>query len=124
MPEIYQHSFIFRRYSFERAARRAKEYGYDGLELFAGHFRLDHLWEDLEDVRRISREVGIAVPAINLHSHVIGDDSEERRQLAEVARRAGLLLTLEVHMNPIHDTAATARRLVDAIDSPAVRANL
>jgi sugar phosphate isomerase/epimerase len=185
MPEIYQHSFIFRRYSFERAARRAKENGYDGLELFAGHFRLDHLWEDLDDVRRISREVGIPVPAINLHSHVIGDDPEERRQrvawlseviarlpdygfrimngfagalitgptefflqdwgkngsaaateehyeravdayrqLGEVARRAGLLLTLEVHMNTIHDTAATARRLVDAVDSPAVRANL
>ena len=185
MPEIYQHSFIFRRYSFERAARRAQENGYDGLELFAGHFRLDHLWEDLDDVKRISRGVGIPVPAINLHSHVIGDDPEERRErvawlsevisrlpdygyrimngfagslitgprefvkqdwgkngsaaavehhyeraidayrvLADVARRAGLLLTLEVHMNTIHDTAATTRRIVDAVDSPAVRANI
>ncbi len=185
MPEIYQHSFIFRRYSFERAARRAKENGYDGLELFAGHFRLDHLWEDLDDVRRISREVGIPVPAINLHSHVIGEDAEERAQrvawlndviarlpdygyrimngfagsiivgptefvkqdwgkngsaaatdahyeraaeayrvLAKVAERAGLLLTLEVHMNTIHDTAATTKRLLEMIGSPAVRANI
>ena len=42
---------------------------------------------------------------------------------ASDAERAGVTLTLEVHMNTIHDTAASAVRLLDAIDSPAVRAN-
>jgi sugar phosphate isomerase/epimerase len=45
------------------------------------------------------------------------------RDLGAVAARAGVVLTLDVHMNTIHDTAASAARLLDRIDMPDVRAN-
>src|SRR6266545_6909858 len=180
MPKIYLNSFNYRRYSLERAMRRAREYGYDGVEIWSGHFKLETIEETLRDARRLSREIGVGAPVLNLSGNVIGDDAAERetrvRRLLEViqrcpdhgvelingyagslivdrkdwskngseaaneehyaraidayrvlgpaAERAGVTITLEVHMNTIHDTAASAVRLLDAIGSPAVRANL
>ncbi|MGH2351220.1 MAG: sugar phosphate isomerase/epimerase family protein [Chloroflexota bacterium] len=180
MPEIYLNSFNYRRYSFERAVRRAKTYGYDGVELWSGHFQLETLEDTLAEAQRLSREVGVAVPVLNLSGNVIGDDAEERaarvtrlleviqrcpeygiriingyagsliidrtnwanngsaaasdahyqraaeayRTLGAAAEQAGVMITLEVHMNTIHDTAHSALRLLDMIGSPAVRANL
>jgi len=180
MPKIYLNSFNYRRYSLERAMRRARDYGYDGVEIWSGHFKLETIEETLAEARRLGREIGIGAPVLNLSGNVIGDDAAERetrvRRLREViercpdygvvlingyagslivdrkdwskngsaaateehyaraidayrvlgpaAERAGVTITLEVHMNTIHDTAASAVRLLDAIGSPAVRANL
>ncbi|CAA9254127.1 MAG: hypothetical protein AVDCRST_MAG77-2242 [uncultured Chloroflexi bacterium] len=180
MPKIYLNSFNYRKYSLERAMRRAREYGYDGVEIWSGHFTLDTVEEALREAQRLGREIGIGAPVLNLSGNVIGDDPHERQarvhRLAEViercadygvelingyagslivdrsnwanngsaaagkehyeraveayrvlgpaAERAGVTITLEVHMNTIHDTAASAVRLLDAIGSPAVRANL
>lgn len=180
MPAIYLNSFNYRRYSLERAMRRAREYGYDGVEIWSGHFKLDMVEETLAEARQLSREIGVGTPVLNLSGNVIGDDAEERRarvqrlleviarcpdfgvsiingyagslivdrkdwsnngsaaateehyrravdayrQLGPAAERAGVTITLEVHMNTIHDTAESARRLLDEIGSPAVRANL
>jgi sugar phosphate isomerase/epimerase len=179
-PEIYVNSFNYRRYDFRRAARRAKEYGYDGLEIWARHYAPDTIRDDLAEVSRIARQVGLKAPVINLHGNVIGDDPEERagrlqwlkdlvprlpdygvtvangfagslivdpnnwglngstaatdahyeraaeayRALGAIAARAGVLLTFEVHMNTIHDTARATKRLLEMIDSPAVKANI
>ena len=180
MPKVYLNSFNYRKYSLERAMRRAREYGYDGVEIWSGHFRLETVEETLREAQRLGRELGIGTPVLNLSGNVIEDDAEERRarmkRLVEViercpdygvdlingyagslivdrtdwanngsaaateehyeraieayrvlgpaAERAGVTITLEVHMNTIHDTAASAVRLLDAIGSPAVRANL
>ncbi len=180
MPKIYLNSFNYRKYSLERAMRRAREYGYDGVEIWSGHFKLETVEETLREAQRLGREIGIRVPVLNLSGNVIGDDPAERearvRRLVEViercpdhgvtlingyagslivdrsnwakngsaaateehyqraieayrvlgpaAERAGVTLTLEVHMNTIHDTAASAVRLLHAIGSPSVRANL
>ena len=179
-PRIYLNSFNYRRYALERAMRRAREYGYDGVEIWSGHFKLETVEETLREAQRLGREIGVGAPVLNLSGNVIGDDAEERRArvrrlvgviercpeygvelingyagslivdrkdwskngsaaateehharaieayrvLGPAAERAGVTLTLEVHMNTIHDTAASAVRLLDAIDSPAVRANL
>lgn len=179
-PEIYVNSFNYRRYDFRRAARRAKEYGYDGLEIWARHYTTETIYDDLAEIRRICRQVGTKAPVINLHGNVIGDDPDERsnrlawlkelipqlpeygvtvangfagslivdpnnwgingstaaeeahyeraaeayRVLGNIAQRAGVLLTFEVHMNTIHDTARSTLRLLEMIDSPAVKANL
>ena len=180
MAKFVLNSFNYRKYSLERAMRRAREYGYDGVEIWSGHFKLDTVEETLAESQRLGRQIGIGTPVLNLSGNVIGDDAEERRarvkRLVEViqrcpeygveiingyagslivdrtnwanngsaaaspehyeraidayrvlgpaAERAGVLITLEVHMNTIHDTAASAVRLLDAIGSPAVRANL
>jgi len=49
--------------------------------------------------------------------------TEALRQIAPIAEREGMTLTLEIHMNTIHDTAETALRLIDAVNSPALRVN-
>ena len=38
MADIYMHGWNFRGQPFLRAVRKAKEFGYDGMEAFAGHF--------------------------------------------------------------------------------------
>ncbi|HEV2121685.1 MAG TPA: sugar phosphate isomerase/epimerase family protein [Chloroflexota bacterium] len=180
MPKIYLNSFNYRKYSLERAMRRAREYGYDGVEIWSGHFKLETVEETLEEARRLGRELGVGTQVLNLSGNIIGDDAQERetrvkrivqviercpgygveiingyagslildrsdwtkngsaaaneehyrraidayRILGHAAERAGVTITLEVHMNTIHDTAASAVRLLDAIGSPAVRANL
>ena len=180
MPRIYLNTFNYRKYSLERAMRRAREYGYDGVEIWSGHFKLETVEETLREAQRLGRVIGVGAPVLNLSGNVIGDDADERqtrvRRLVEViercpeygvelingyagslivdrkdwskngsaasteehyaraieayrvlgpaAERAGVTLTLEVHMNTIHDTAASTVRLLDAIGSPAVRANL
>jgi 3-dehydroshikimate dehydratase len=178
-PQIYVNTWNFRGYPFERAVRKAKEFGYDGLEIWSGHYQFETVEAMLADAQRLGREVGITIPVLNLSGNVIDADTEARdarvRRMAELiarcpdlgiriingyagsiivdrndwgkngsaaataehydrateayqtlgaaAQRAGLLLTLEVHMNTIHDTAASAARLLDRIGSPAVRAN-
>jgi len=178
-PEIYVNSWNFRGYPLARAIAKADEYGYDGVEVWAGHYQLDTLEATLAGAQRIALDAGIAVPVLNLSGNVIEDDSAARearigrlteiiarcpqhgirivngyagsvildrddwgkngsaaatpehfdratdayQRLGLAAQRAGVLLTLEVHMNSIHDTAASAARLLDSIDSPAVRAN-
>jgi sugar phosphate isomerase/epimerase len=180
MPQIILNSFNYRKYSLERAMRRAREYGYDGVEIWSGHFKLETVEETLAEAQRLGRRIGIRAPVLNLSGNVIGDDESERtnrvqrlleviarcpdygveiingyagslivdrtdwsnngsaaatddhyrraidayRVLGPAAERAGVTITLEVHMNTIHDTAETARRLLDQIGSPAVRANL
>jgi sugar phosphate isomerase/epimerase len=180
VPKIYLNSFNYRKYSLQRAMRRAREYGYDGVEIWSGHFKLDTVEQTLAEAQRLGRQLGVGAPVLNLSGNVIGDDATERqsrvRRLLEViercsdygvelingyagslildrtnwsnngsaaatpehiqraieayrvlgpaAERAGVTITLEVHMNTIHDTAASTVALLDAIGSPAVRANL
>ena len=40
-----------------------------------------------------------------------------------IAENCGVTLTLEIHMNTIHDTIASTKRLLDLVDSPHVLAN-
>jgi sugar phosphate isomerase/epimerase len=45
------------------------------------------------------------------------------KHLSSVAGDAGVTLTLEIHMNTIHDTIASTGRLLDLVDSPHLLAN-
>ena len=80
MPQIILNSFNYRRYSLERAMRRAREYGYDGVEIWSGHFRLETVEETLADAQRLGREIGVRAPVLNLSGNVIGEDEAERRE--------------------------------------------
>lgn len=180
VPRIYLNSYNYRGYPLERALRKAHEYGYDGVDLWAGHYDLATVEQTLRDVQPLARSLGITVPVLNLSGNVIGDDAMERQsqvqrlreivercaslgvslingyagslivdradwgkngsaaardehyaraaaayqELGAAAARVGVLLTLEVHMNTIHDTAASTLRLLDKIGSPAVGANI
>lgn len=49
--------------------------------------------------------------------------AEALKELGKVAESEGVALTLEIHMNTLHDTAASTLRLLDMVQSPAVLAN-
>ena len=179
-PAIYLHSYTLRGYSLARALRKARDLGFDGIELWAGHYKLDQVEEVLRQAQPLARTLEVTVPVLNLSGEVIGDDPAQRaervrrvgevirrcpevgvrivngyagfiildradwgkngsaaagdehyeraaaayRDLGSIAQASGVTLTLEVHMNTIHDTAASALRLLDMIGSPAVRVNL
>jgi len=46
------------------------------------------------------------------------------RQVAEVAEQTGVMVTFEIHMNALHDTAAATVRLLESIGSSHVKAAL
>jgi sugar phosphate isomerase/epimerase len=50
--------------------------------------------------------------------------AEAMRQVAAVAEQTGVLVTLEIHMNALHDTAASTMKLLGAIGSHHVKAAL
>ena len=49
--------------------------------------------------------------------------AEGLQHLARVAEQSGVVMTLEVHMNSIHDTYATTARLLDRVQSDHLLAN-
>ncbi len=77
---IYLHSYNFRGYSLERAVRKAKDCGYDGLELWAGHFRSEHLREDWAEAQRLSQVYELPIPVFDFSVNAIADDAAERRR--------------------------------------------
>lgn len=48
--------------------------------------------------------------------------AERLRKIAAVAAQAGVALTLEIHMNTIHDTIASTVRLLDLVNHPSLLA--
>jgi sugar phosphate isomerase/epimerase len=77
---IYLHSYNYRGYPLERALRKAREYGYDGVELWAGHFRTDHLRHDWAEAQRLAREVGVPVPVFDFSVNALVENAAERRR--------------------------------------------
>lgn len=45
------------------------------------------------------------------------------RELGKIAEAEGIIITLEIHMNCLHDTAKSTVRLLEMVGSPAVAAN-
>jgi sugar phosphate isomerase/epimerase len=100
-----------------------------------------------ESVRLIEKNIGVCgehgVPLMNGFtgflvadaddwgangSSIAGDVHFDRaaeglKHLAGVAEKSGVVLTLEIHMNTIHDTVATTARLLDRVGSDCVLAN-
>jgi len=61
-------------------------------------------------------------------SALAGEEHYERaagalRELGKIAEGEGVVITLEIHMNSLHDTAASTLKLLEMVESPAVMAN-
>lgn len=177
---ILLHSYTFRGYPLERAFRKAKEFGYDGIELSTVHFNFSQLRKEISCLKELSEKytlpiisadfladfisneenlvftvenLGISIPLFKslgveilnggvgpLAGEDPGDFSRggsaiackehyERaikglKHIVPLLEETGLVLTLEIHMNTLHDTATSARAILEEVGSPRVKANL
>ncbi len=178
---LYMHSYTYRGQPVARAARKCREYGYDGLELVTSHYDRNDPEASIGEAARLAATAGTRIAVVDFSGNLIAEDAEERRQgeeaiarvirlasgigavgvngsvgslfgptpanwsengsrvatgahyeraaeslrrLAVVARDAGLWISLEIHMNTPHDTAASTVRLLDLVEDSTVVANL
>ena len=178
---LYMHSYTYRGQPLERAARKCREYGYDGLELVTLHYDRNDPAGSIPAAARTARDAGSRIAVVDFSGSVIVEDADQRRAavehlsqiirlagevgaegvngsvgalvgpdpnnwsengsriatdahyeraaeayraLSETAAEAGVWISFEIHMNTPHDTAVSARRVLDLIDRPNVIANL
>lgn len=178
---LYMHSYTYRGQSIERAARKCREYGYDGLELVTSHYDRAKPEESITAAAAAAIAAGTRVAVVDFSGNLISEDAEGRgkavdeiahvirlaskigavgvnggvgslvgpdpgnysengsrlataeqferaaeglRTLARLATEEGVWISLEIHMNTPHDTAASTLKLLELVDHPAVVANL
>lgn len=178
---LYMHSYTYRGQSIERAARKCREYGYDGLELVTSHYDRAQPEESIAVAAQAAKAAGTQVAVVDFSGNLIADEAETRsravdeisqvirlaanigavgvnggvgglvgpdpgnysengsrlataahferaaeglRPLARLAADQGIWISLEIHMNTPHDTAASTLKLLELVDHPAVVANL
>lgn len=180
---IILHSYTFRDYSLETVFAKAKEYGYEGVELYSGFWKgsFAAMLADLQNTLALSSRYGVPVRAVGFSTPGFAAPVEQWRQemerlqaavpvlraagvtmmngyagflagadpsayssngsvlagpehyeraagalqgFAKAAQAEGLTITLEVHMNTIHDSVKSALRLIELVGSPAIRINL
>jgi sugar phosphate isomerase/epimerase len=180
---IYMHTYTFRDYPVERALRKAKQYGFDGVELSPCHWGWSHeaMQARFDEIFAAAEKIGIPIMAVDFGGDflspdpsvrqravdglkallprvkalgvgivnggcgtVVGPDpsdwnangsaaaaeehwqraAETFKQVAEVAEQTGVLVTFEIHMNALHDTAASTIRLLESIGSSKIKAAL
>ncbi len=181
MAEVYLHANIFRGQPFARAVRKAKSFGYDGMEAWFSHFRdRNDPVGSLTELKRVTDSEGVRMPVAPLSADLLVDDVSVRQDnlsrtvdyigevgalgfewmngyigwlnapngswhesgsvmaagahheravegcaaMAKAAEEAGITITLEIHMRTPHDSAASAMRILDAVDSPRMMANI
>jgi sugar phosphate isomerase/epimerase len=178
---LYMHSYTYRGQPLERAARKCRQYGYDGLELVTGHYDRTRPAESIREAAKAATQAGTRIAVVDFSGSLIAEAREEReatraaiaevirlageigavgvngsvgslvgpnphawsengsrlatqelyeraagelRLLAATAEEAGIWISLEIHMNTPHDTAASAHRLLELVGSARVVANL
>jgi sugar phosphate isomerase/epimerase len=88
---IWMHSYTYRGQSLQLAARKAVQYGYEGLELVTLHYDRKNL-ASIEEAAKTARAAGTRIAVVDYAGSVIVDDGDERQRnqehQAEVIRAA------------------------------------
>ncbi|MBI3948039.1 MAG: sugar phosphate isomerase/epimerase [Armatimonadetes bacterium] len=86
MARVYLHTYTYRGYPLERALRKAREHGYDGIEASGG--ALDDLTDHRRDIPKafdLAKRIGVSIPVVAAPTAgVLSADASERA--AAVAR--------------------------------------
>ncbi len=81
MQKIYLHGWNYRGQPFELAVRRAKEFGFDGIEAFPGHFSdPGNPLESQRELKRVAEAGGVNIPVASLQMDMTTDDESARRE--------------------------------------------
>lgn len=93
MADLYMHSYTYRGQPLARAARKARELGYDGLELVTSHYDRQNAAASIRAAAETVRDQGSRIAVVDFSGSVIAPTPEERaqgeRSVAEVIRAAG-----------------------------------
>ena len=103
---ILMHAYTYRSYDFERACRKAREYGWEGIELCPTLFRGQSLAEIQPELADTMRRYGVSAPVASWSADVIQDDREAARASLE-ALLAGLPLLKALGVEKINSGVGT-----------------
>lgn len=90
---LYMHSYTYRGQPLERAARKCREYGYDGLELVTLHYDRTDPDGSIPRAAEVAASAGTRIAVVDFSGSVVVDDPVQRRgaidHVAQVIRQAG-----------------------------------
>lgn len=98
---ILMHAYTYRSYDFDRACRKAREYGWEGVELCPGLFRGRSLADIKPEIESTMQRYGVSAPVASWGGDVIQDD-REAAQASLDALLAGLPLLRELGVSKIN----------------------
>ena len=98
---ILMHAYTYRAYDFERACRKAREYGWEGVELVGTAYRGRELPEAKPELAATMRQYGVAMPVASWGANVIQDDRAAAQEALEKLI-AGLPLLRELGVEKIN----------------------
>jgi len=74
--ELLLHTNSFRAYSLARALVKAKEFGYEGVELAACHYDAGRLEEEAERLSKLSEECQVPIRAVSFEVDLLAREEE------------------------------------------------
>lgn len=79
---ICLHTYIYRGYpdGLERTLQKAKEYGYDGVEVWRLHYDSNNLKEELRKMSLLAKKYSLSIPIIDYLTDVLAEDKDKRRE--------------------------------------------
>ena len=105
---ILMHAYTYRAYDFERACRKAREYGWEGLELSSSAYRGRSLAEVKPELADTMRRYGVSTPVASWSADVIQDDREAAKKSLETLI-GGLPLLKELGVEKINSGVGALR---------------
>jgi sugar phosphate isomerase/epimerase len=76
---LIMHAYTYRAYDFDRACKKSKEHGWDGIELVGSHFDTKNLAGEKQRLGDTMAKYGVIAPVASWGADVMADDPDVRK---------------------------------------------